>query len=285
MIVNLSALRKRAKQVLKGNLPFALMVTLIASMPALLSQIALNLSLGPVTEAMNRYLTSARSDADAGKILTDMVAGLSGQAKTMWILVAVSFLLLPFLNVGRAYYHLRLVRGMSAEVTDVFARIGCFFKAIAMQVMMLGMMIVWSLPGMALMLGSVVLALWRNSLTWMTALYPVGFGVSMVMMIHAYFKYSMAGIRMADQPHIGPVAALRWSRKTMKGLTQGLFMLLIVFFVYTLAAELASTLVEGISTVFSIVVALALSLLISCYFQSVLCVFYEEVALKRPDVA
>ena len=274
MIINLSQLRQQVRALMKANMPQALMVTLVASIPSLLLQMAMTMSQAPLMTALQEYMYTPMSERNAAVMFENFLSGLSQSARVLWILAPLSFLLLPFLTIGWSYFSLRMVRGMSCQVTDVFARVNCFFKAILLQILLFLVILLWSLPGLAIMWGGALLAMWQKNVNMLSIFYFIGMVVTTVMMIRAYLRYGLSSIRMADHPEEKPLQCLKWSGRVMKKMGMGLFMLLIPFLIFTLLGDLLTSLLSGVF-VLAIVVSLALSLFISCYMRAVICRFYD----------
>ena len=64
------------------------------------------------------------------KIISAAAQNMSPAARTLWMVIPFLYLAFPFLDIGRNYFTLRILRGAQADAMDLFARVRCFFKAI-----------------------------------------------------------------------------------------------------------------------------------------------------------
>ena len=272
----LSVMRTRARDALRLHFILALVATLLASLPSLLLQAAVIFSQDSFLHVPQQYQYAQMTDEVFLRVLRGTVSYLPSNVRLLWQLLPVSYLILPFLNLGRLYLMLRMIRGLTVTAGDLFARACCFLKAIVLQVIISVKVLLWGLPGFAVMVLSVFVLQWTQSLDAFTFLYMAGLAVMIVLMIHASLSYAMAPLRMADQKERGPVECLRTSKQWMRGRTRELFAVIAFFFLYMLLNEIVSSLAANISDLLGTVVSLILSLIVNAYLQMTVCVWYEE---------
>ena len=150
-------LKQKARDAMKAYLPFALLVTLLASIPSLMLQMAASFSGNSIINAVLQYQYADFSVNVIRKIISAAAQNMSPAARTLWMVIPFLYLAFPFLDIGRNYFTLRILRGAQADAMDLFARVRCFFKAILLQIMMSVKMILWGLPGFAVMVLGAVL--------------------------------------------------------------------------------------------------------------------------------
>ncbi|MBQ6528247.1 MAG: DUF975 family protein [Clostridia bacterium] len=270
-----SELKMRAREAMKAYLPFALLVTLLASVPSLVMQMAASFSGNSIINAILQYQYADLSVNVIRRIISAAAQGMTPMVRAMWCAVPFLYLAFPFLNIGRMYFTLRMLRGAQADVSDLFARVSCFFKAIALEIMVFVKMILWSLPGFAVMLlGALLLTQGAGSGVF-TFLYTMGMALMAVLVIRANLHYALAPIIMADIPEKGPVVCLRESIGMMRKCTMQLFSLIMTFVLYILLADLVVSMLSGMSYALALMVNLLLNILITCYMTTTVCAYYE----------
>ncbi|MBQ6563627.1 MAG: DUF975 family protein [Clostridia bacterium] len=269
-------LRQRAREAMKAYLPFALLVTLLASIPSLVLQMAASFSGNSIINAILQYQYAEFSMNVVRKVIAAASQTMTPGVRMLWYAVPVLYLMFPFLNIGRNYFTLRILRGANADVSDLFARVSCFFKAILLEIMMTVKMILWGLPGFGVMLlGSVLYLRGVGGMGFFTFLYGVGFALMCALMIRANLHYMLATILMADIPEKSAWRCLKESIGMMKQHVMQLLSVLLSFVLYLLLSEMAVNLLAGISYPIALVINLILNLLITCYMRTTVCAYYE----------
>ena len=278
MILN-SELRRRARDVLKPALPIALLVSLCAELPGLLSQVAAAQTEGPMREVLARYVLADAGAVNIEGLLAELRGAISPAMIAAWGVALLAFLLTPCLNLGRLRYTLRLLRGESGEVADVLSLRGLFLKAIGLTLWILLKELLWMLPGLALSMAGVAILLIHPSeatLNVMDTMYFAGFVLMIALMIRAALHYIMADMIMADEPDTGIRAAVRRSIDMMRQRKAMLVMLMLSFLGWMLLASLIQSMLSGMLMVLGMTIGMACQLLISVYMQTSIAAFYEE---------
>lgn len=269
-------LRLRARKALKGNWQIALMVALIASLPSLISQVVAIMGQTSSMDAMyglmdtiGRYPT-----ADVTEIIGR--AGFSSRAYLVsGIVNLVAELIAPFLTLGMLNYMLRLLRGEEALIGTVFSRTGCFFKGIGLLLMIGIRELLWMLPGLAVMLASVLLV--NLSETLAIIILYVGMIAMIVLGVRAALHYSMATRIMADRPDVRIMQCIRESVEIMSQRKMMLFSLQLSFIGYSLLLMLAQSLIAVmVGNILASTLYMLFNLALTVYIQTATCAFYEE---------
>ena len=271
--------RLKARTALKPMMPVVILCALIANLPALAAQ---TLGLMTGSDPLTYLMSQARTDAELMALLSSneaILAAFEGffapERMASLALYAVSFFISPVLMLGLTNSLLQLLRGKEIEVKSVFSRVRIFFKSILLNLLTIFKLLLWSLPGGLIMVGSGVLAIVAQQ-TWILSLYFVGLVVMMVHMIRAMLHYAMSTIFLADDPTMGVRAALKSSIAMMRNRKLALITLTLSVYVWTL---LLSMLEGVVSSLFGSVIAstayMALQLIISVYMSTCHCAFYD----------
>ena len=269
-------LRARARGALKPILPIALLVSLCAELPSLISQVAASLTEQPLMDAAYQYI--AHPDMDPSVVISMFTSAITPVMAGAWGLALIAFLLTPFLNLGRLNFTLKLLRGEEVDVSDVLSRSSIFLKAIGQTLILIIKEILWGLPGVAVSLVGVALVFLNptaQSLNMMMGFYSIGTIVTMVLMIRAALHYSMASLIMADNPETGIFASIRQSIDIMRNRKMLYLSLLVSFIGWILAQSIAETILTGISPIIGMTLGMAIDLLLSVYIQTSGAAFYE----------
>ncbi len=270
-------IRRRAWEMLEKSLGMSMIVTLLASLPALVFQAALSLSQQSLINAVLQYQYADLSGALLRRIVLAASQSMGGLARGLWLSVPVLFIMLPFLNIGRMYFHLRVLRGVQAGVQDVFSRASCFIKAIVLEILTVIKVVLWTLPGFAVMLGGALLYVQVRGVSEgvFTFIYSLGMGAMLFLGVRANLHYLMAPVIMADVPEKGPVVCLKESIGMMRKKVFPLFSLLVSFVLYMLLEDIVVNLIAAISYPVGLVINLALSLVLTAWMNTALCGYYE----------
>ena len=271
MIANVM-LRQRSGKVIRPNLQVLLVIALIVALPGLLANVILMRTGSSLTD----YLYAQGFDTSVtAEMLTEAV--MAFYRERSWILLAagaLQLLVTPVLTLGFLNVTLTLMRGGTAVVGDVFSRRGVALRAVLLMLWIGVKMVLWALPGMALMLLSLFLDSELLILPW-----ALGMILSTALMFVAYYRYSLATLFQADEPEMGVFACVRRSKEVMKGRKMQLFSLTLP---YSLGRALAVSLgVQLLGYVFGNLVSMTIQLILSVYATGAICAFYEAYA--RPD--
>lgn len=242
------------------------------ALPGLLANVILMRTGSSLTD----YLYAQGFDTSVtAEMLTEAV--MAFYRERSWILLAagaLQLLVTPVLTLGFLNATLTLMRGGTAVVGDVFSRRGVALRAVLLMLWIGVKMVLWALPGMALMLLSLFLDSELLILPW-----ALGMILSTALMFVAYYRYSLATLFQADEPEMGVFACVRRSKEVMKGRKMQLFSLTLP---YSLGRALAVSLgVQLLGYVFGNLVSMTIQLILSVYATGAICAFYEAYA--RPD--
>lgn len=268
--------RARAREALKPVLPIALLVSLCAELPSLISQVAATLTEQPLMDAAYQYI--AHPEMELSEVASLFTSAITPVMEGAWVLALIAFLLTPFLHLGRLNFTLRLLRGEEVDVKDVLSRSSLFFKAIGQTLLMIIKEILWGLPGVAVSLlgvGYVFLNPTVQSLNVMAGFYFVGTVLTMVLMLRAALHYVLAGLILADKPDTGVLASIRQSIAIMRHRKLLYVSLLVSFIGWMLAQYIAEMLLTVLSPIIGMTLGMALDLLLSVYIQTSCAAFYE----------
>ena len=268
--------RARAREALKPVLPIALLVSLCAELPSLISQVAATLTQEPLLDVAYQYI--AHPEMELTELASKFSAAITPSMEAAWGLALLAFLLTPFLNLGRLNFTLKLLRGEEIDVSDVLSRTSIFFKAIGQTLLVIFKEILWGLPGVAFSLLGIVFVLINptaQSLNVMMGFYSVGSVLTMALMLRAALHYCMAGLILADRPETGVFASVRESIAIMRHRKMLYLALRVSFIGWILAQSIADTVLTGISSVIGMTLGMALELLLSVYIQTSCAAFYE----------
>ena len=270
-------LRLRARKALRGNWQIALMVVaLIASLPSLISQVVAIMSQTSSMDAMYGLMDSIERNPTAD--ITEIIgrAGFSSNAYLVSAIVNLAAeIISPFLTLGMLNYMLRLLRGEDALIGTVFSRTGCFFKGIGLTIMIALKEVLWMLPGLAVMMSSILLVELSDTLA-ITMMYA-GMITMIVLGVRAALHYSMATLIMADRPDVRIMQCIRESVEIMRQRKMMLFSLQISFIGYSLLLMLAQSIIAVlVGNVLASTLYMLFNLALSVYIQTATCAFYEE---------
>ena len=279
MIPN-ALLRFKARNALKPLLPVILLCALIANLPSLATQ---TVSVLTDSNPLTYLLSQASTDTELMAILGDdarLAAMLQEYAAAPSRLVslglsALSWLLSPVLTLGLTWCLLELLRGHEIGVGTVFARLNCFGRSIGLNLLTAVKLLVWSLPGAAVMfIGMLLLLLTGSSLSLM--LYFAGLTLMIVLMVRAMLHYTMAPLFLADEPERGVRGSLRASIDMMRTRKMALFSLMLSFILWMMVLSMLTSLLSAmLGTVIASTISMLLQLMLSVYMQTSICAFYE----------
>ena len=275
--------RRRAREVLKPNLPTALLVALIATLPSLLPQVVAALT--GADRLPYQLLSQAASIRPES--LSALLAEHQGALQLSGAAVLLSLLLSPVLTLGQTWFSLRLLRHEAGVLTDVFARLGAFFKALGLSILTALYVILWELPGVAV---TVLSTLWFSATQSSFALmlfYP-GMMLMLIFGVRAALRVSQADLLLADDPSRGVIACMRESRRMMQNrLVQFLALMLSFIGWYLLLFFLDNMLYGILGPVVSSTLSMLLQLVLGVYMQFTVSAFYlylREETQIQPEV-
>lgn len=279
MIPN-ALLRLKARNALKPMLPVILLCALIANLPSLATQ---TVSVLTDSNPLTYLLSQASTDTELMAILGDdarLAAMLQEYATSPSHLIslglsALSWLLSPVLTLGLTWCLLELLRGHEIGVGTVFARLNCFGRSIGLNLLTAVKLVLWSLPGAAVMFAGMLLLLLTNSSLSLT-LYFAGLTLMIVLMVRAMLHYTMAPVFLADEPERGVRGSLRASIDMMRTRKMALFSLMLSFILWMMVLSMLTSFLSAmLGMVIASTISMLLQLMLSVYMQTSICAFYE----------
>ena len=279
MIPN-ALLRLKARNALKPMLPVILLCALIANLPSLATQtVSVLTDSNPLTYLLSRASTDAELMAileDDARLTAMMQEFIAAPSHLLSLgLSALSWLLSPVLTLGLTWCLLELLRGHEIGVGTVFARLNCFGRSIGLNLLTAVKLLLWSLPGAAVMFGGMLLLLLTDS-SLSLVVYLAGLVLMIVLMVRAMLHYTMATVYLADEPERGVRGSLRASIAMMRTRKMALFSLMLSFILWTMLLSMLTSLLSAmLGTVIASTVSMLLQLMLSVYMQTSICAFYD----------
>jgi len=273
-------LKLKARAALKDNWQIALMVALIASLPSLASQVVAIMTQSSLTVMVNNLTNAMLQSPDVTDIVALMEqAGITIEKCMPSVLLGVfSALISPFLALGMLHYFFKLLRGEEdALIGTVFSRKNCFFKAIGLRLMVYIRIMLWMLPGWALMIipFALIAVSPEMALNVLPMVMFISTSLMMVLGIRAALHYAMADRVMAETPSKGINQCIRESVGIMRYRKLLLFSLEISFILWQVGLMLLETLLMGIiGQVMASTLSMALNFALNIYIQMAVSAFY-----------
>ena len=274
--------RLRARQVLRSNLALALLANLIVTLPQLVGQLLMQRA--EYTLSSELLQLASGSQAVGYDQLQALLDSWLGQPAVQRIIVfcAVLYLLSIAMTLGFRVLALRLLRDEEAQLGDVFSHARSFLPNLWLTIRTALRMLLWALPGTALMLLGLYLIL-RGS-AFGEILYNAGMVATLVLALRASLTYALAPWLLADDPALSTGKCLRESKRRMQGRRMMLFALELSIFAWLLLGNLAVMLVSGAVQLLGSVLAMALSLVLNTYLLTACGSFYLDTA-PASDIA
>lgn len=273
--------RKKALAALKGHWQPALLVALIVNLPTMLMQGFSVFTGNDLMDRLQAFIVTASRDGVISQqtLLNEINMILASTAFwTIRGLEILALLVTPCLALGMYKWLMDLLHGQEQPVSDVFCRMRQFLKAIGLQLLIILKVILWTLPGMAVMI-LLLLPVFRAvtsgaRLDAMAASQAVSLLPILLMAVPgvmAALRYALAEYVMAEKPESRIRFCVSRSKELMKNQKRNLFILLTSFLLWYLLELLISSMLPGVlSLVFQMLAGLVLSIYMTCS----LAVFY-----------
>ena len=276
--------RKKALAALKGHWQPALLVALIVNLPTMLMQGFSMFTGNDLMDRLSAFIVSASRDG----VLTQQV--LLQEINTIvastafWLirgLEILAMLVTPCLSLGMYKWLMDLLHGQEQPVNAVFSRMRLFLKAIGLQLLIILKVILWTLPGLALMI-IVMLPVLRAGSSQaqaeaLAATQAMTFLPMLLMIVPgviAALRYALSEYIMAEKPESKIRFCVSHSKELMKDQKKNLFFLLTSFLLWYLLELLIASFLTGIlSLVFQMFAGLVLSVYMTCSIS----VFYMRL--------
>ena len=290
--------KAKAREALKGYWQTALLIALIVNLPSLLAQgISVFTGNDPMDRLQAIMITASRDGTLTQSLLIrESTAYLNSSGFRMTVgLNLAAFLITPCLGLGMYKWLMDRLRRMpdTEAVRGAFCRARLFFKAIGLQLLIILKVLLWMLPGIALLIG-LMIPLYQadtpdamnSAMQTMNALtLPVILAMAVPGAIAA-LRYAMAEFILADEPEMKITECIRRSKEQMRELKRMLFTLLISFLLWYLLQLLVASFLSGMSSIVALLFQMLTGLALSVYMSASEAAFYLETRLgkipKRP---
>lgn len=281
--------RRRARQAMGPVMSILVLVTLIAMLPSLISQTITTMTESDPTAALAELYTEERAIALAGEdeqaaltALEEIGDGMKRFVAEKWPLMAltgaITLLFGPVLTLGQNHAMLRVLRGEEITAATVLVRLPLFFKAIGLELMKLLRILLWELPGLAVMTLGAGLSFIVPLLGMLVMI--GGMALTFVMVVRAMYSLRLATYVMAEEPEVGISEALHRSTRRMNGRRMELFGLEISFLGWRLLYIMVQALLLGmLGSVIGYTLSLFVSFMLQMYIYMTEAAFYQEYAM------
>lgn len=291
--------RQMAVRALKSAMSVLVVVMLIVLLPEMINVTVSQLTgalplqyLKPATdkildtgEAMQKgqiFMTQAIMDMESAMIMGKRALETFWQEKGaifvgLW---ALQLLMTPVLQLGLINALLMRLRFQDVSYLVALSRMGCFFKAVGVSALTSVKTVLWTLPGMAVMVASTFLPL-----SLVTPVYWVGMALAVVLGVRAAYCYALAPYFLADHPDMGVFRCVRRSVEVMKGRRMELFSLEMSFLWLMLLVSLVEGAAYGmLGNVLGMTVGMMLNLLLQLYVMASKTAFYEMRVVRAEEL-
>ena len=286
--------RAKAREALKGHWQTALLIALIVNLPSLLAQgISVFTGNDPMDRLQAIVITSSRDGMLTQTLLRQEITAYLGSSG-FWLAAGLNlaaWLITPCLALGMNKWLMDRLR--KAPVADViegaFCRVRLFFKAIGLQLLVILKILLWMLPGIALLTG-LTIALYQadtavavnNAARTLNAMTLPVILVMAVPGAIAALRYAMAEFILADEPETKITECVRRSKEQMRELKKMLFILLVSFLIWYLLQLLVASFLSNMGAgVVSLLFQMLTGLALSVYMSGSEAAFYLETRLGK----
>ena len=286
--------RRKALAALKGHWQTALIVALIVNLPTMLMQgFSAFTGNDPVTRLESVIVAASRDGVLTQDLLLNGINAIwtSTAFWTVRGLELLAWLITPCLSLGMYRWLINRLRGQEEPVSVVFSRMNLFLKAIGLQLLIILKVLLWTLPGVAVMAAMMIPMFQAGGTVEARLAAMQGMGgmmfpailLAVVPAVMAALRYTLSEYILADRPENRITGCIRRSKELMKGQKKNLFMLLLSFLLWYLLELLISASLSGIlSLVFQMLAGLALSV----YMSASIAAFWlhlEDADAKHED--
>ena len=267
--------RRKALAALKGHWQPALLVALIVNLPTMLMQGFSMFTGNDLMDRLSAFVVSASRDGVMTQQALLQEINTIVASTAFWLIRGLEILALlvtPCLSLGMYKWLMDLLHGQEQPVNAVFSRMRLFLKAIGLQLLVILKVLLWTLPGLAVMI-VVLLPVFRagTDQAQMDALAATQ-GLSFLPMllmavpgVMAALRYALAEYIMAEKPESKIRFCISHSKELMQNQKKNLFFLMTSFLMWYLLELLVSSFLSGVlSLVFQMFAGLVLSVYITC---------------------
>lgn len=272
--------RIKARNALKGHWQTALLIALIVNLPTLLVQgFTIYTGNDPLDWFQALVITASRDGTLSRELLLRESAAFFGSTGFLLFqgLCLVAWLITPCLSLGMNKWLLDRLQGREGPVTTVFSRVRWFLKAIGLQLLIILKILLWSLPGIALMVAGYIpliragadLSRQLAALKISDALMIPSLALMIIPGVMAALRYALSDYILAETPENGIRACIRRSKELTADCRRNLLLLMLHFLLLYLCIMLVSSFLAGMGPgvlpmMFQILANLVLSLYMSC---------------------
>ena len=284
-----AAFKMKARAALQQHWQTALLIALIVNLPTLLVQGIAAFTNNDAVTRLEDMILQASGSAAAMNALPESVRGMLSESGViaMLVLSAAAWLVTPVLSAGMNHWTLERLRGQELPVSAVFSRLRIFFKSIGLRLLIMLKVLLWTLPGLAVFLFSVVPILRANPQTTEELISAANTGIHFVYLgmiammalgVMGFLYYAMAEFILADEPEEHVLSCVRRSKMLMKGRRSVLMSLYLSFLIWYLLILFLTSMAVGIGgSVFALVLQMLGTLFLSVYMLASEGVFYEAL--------
>ena len=157
-----AVLKAKARAVLQQHWQTALLIALIVNLPTLLVQGISAFTNNDVMYRLETLIIDASRSTEAMNALPDAVFTMLTETGILVMLALglLAWLVTPALSLGMNHWTLDRIRGAEEPVSTVFSRLGIFLKGVGLRLLILLRVLLWMLPGLAVMVLAMVLLGW-----------------------------------------------------------------------------------------------------------------------------
>ena len=295
MLFPAALFRAQARKALRGHWQTALLIALAVNLPSLLVQaVSAFTGADPLAQVQNLLITVSRDGMMSQRALEAGLERIFAQS-SVWVSVGATvlvWLVTPCLSLGMNRWLLLRLRNQEGPFSTVFSLLRIAHKAIGLQLLRALLVLLWMLPGVAVMLLSALPLLQANAaipssvLSAMNSSLMFSWG-GMILMgalgVIAALRYALSDFLLADAPEKGIRACLRESRQRMHRRKGMLFSLELSFIFWYLGEMLVASFLSGLGAeIPSLMFQMLASLFLTVYLQGAVGSFFEAV-MKLPE--
>ena len=267
--------RRKALAALKGHWQPALLVALIVNLPTMLMQGFSMFTGNDLMDRLGAFIVSASRDGVLTQQTLLQEINTIVASTAFWLirgLEILAMLVTPCLSLGMYKWLMDLLHGEEQPVNAVFSRMRLFLKAIGLQLLIILKVLLWTLPGLAVMI-IVMLPVLRAGTTQaqldaMAQVQGMSFLPMLLMIVPgviAALRYALSEYIMAEKPESKIRFCVSHSKELMKDQKKNLFFLLTSFLLWYLLELLIASFLSGVlSLVFQMFAGLVLSVYVTC---------------------
>ena len=284
-----AAIKAKARAVLQQHWQTALLIALIVNLPTLVVQGLSRFTNNDLTQRLEDLLILATGNTEVMNTLPERTGALLSESGILVMLGLglLAWLVTPALALGMNHWTLDRIRGAEEPVSTVFSRLGIFFKSIGLRLLISLKVLLWMLPGIAVIVLSMVLLL-RADVSSQEAIVSAantslmliwaGMIAMLVLGVMGYLYYAQADFILADEPEERVLSCTRRSKEMMTGRRSQLLGLLLSFALWYLLVIFGSSAIAVMAgDVIGIMLQMLGSLFLSVYMLASEGIFYEAL--------